>query len=204
MPWDQTSAMDQKRLFIADYLSRSFTIVELGERYGISRPTAYKWIRRFLQRGYSGLDELPRRPSRCPHRTDDKLVEVILDLRRKHPTWGAKKLLEWHREKAGSIEALHDVLKNDLAAGVMPCGRFGANAAWLRLAVMTHNVLTALKRLALQPEWLRARPKRLRFHFFCSPGKLVHHARRLLARVGRRAAELIEWADAWRMLPLPT
>jgi len=117
--------------------------------------------------------------------------------------WEAKKLLEWHREKAGSIEALHDVLKNELAAGVMPCGRFGANAAWLRLAVMTHNVLTALKRIALKPEWLRARPKRLRFHFFCSPGKLIHHARRVLARVARRAVELMEWSEAWRLLPLP-
>jgi hypothetical protein len=51
--------------------------------------------------------------------------------------WASKRLLEWHREKAGSIEALHHVLKNELAAGVMPCGRFGANAAWLRLAVLT-------------------------------------------------------------------
>src|SRR5512138_1636730 len=67
-----------------------------------------------------------------------------------------KRLLEWHREKAGSIEALHAVLKNELAAGVMPCARFGANAAWLRLAVMTHNVLTGLKRIALKPEYLRA------------------------------------------------
>lgn len=115
--------------------------------------------------------------------------------------WGAKKLLEWQREKAGSIEALHAVLKNELAAGVMPCGRFGANAAWLRLAVLTHNGLTGLKRIALKPEWLEARPKRLRFHFFCSPGKLIHHARRLLARVGRRGWELLEWAEAWRLLP---
>jgi hypothetical protein len=115
--------------------------------------------------------------------------------------WSGKKLLEWHREKAGSIEALHDVLKNELAAGVMPCGRFGANAAWLRMAVLTHNVLTGLKRIALKREWLEARPKRLRFHFFFSPGKLIHHARRLLARVGRRAAELLEWAEAWRLLP---
>lgn len=115
--------------------------------------------------------------------------------------WSAKKLLEWHREKAGSIEALHDVLKNELAAGVMPCGRFGANAAWLRLAVLTHNVLTGLKRIALRPEWLEARPKRLRFHFFYSPGKLIHHARRLVARVGRRALELLGWAEAWRLLP---
>jgi hypothetical protein len=117
--------------------------------------------------------------------------------------WAPRKLLVWHREKAGTIEALHDVLKNDLAAGVLPCGRFGANAAWLRLALLTHNVLTGLKRIGLKPEYLRARPKRLRFRIFCSPGKLVHHARQLLARVGRQAAELLEWAEAWALLAAP-
>ena len=45
--------------------------------------------------------------------------------------WETKRLLEWHRNKAGTIEAVHDVLKNELAAGVLPCSRFGANAAWL-------------------------------------------------------------------------
>ena len=113
----------------------------------------------------------------------------------------AKRLLEWHREKAGSIEALHDVLKNELAAGVMPCARFGANAAWLRLAVMTHNVLTGLKRIALKPEYLRARPKRLRFQIFCSPGTLIHHARQLWVRVGRLLEQLRAWAEAWALLP---
>jgi hypothetical protein len=113
----------------------------------------------------------------------------------------AKRLLEWHREKAGSIEALHDVLKNELAAGVMPCARFGANAAWLRLAVMTHNVLTGLKRIALKPEYLRARPKRLRFQIFCSPGRLIHHARQLRVRVGRLLEQLRAWAEAWALLP---
>jgi len=114
-----------------------------------------------------------------------------------------KRLLEWHREKAGSIEALHHVLKNELGAGVMPCGRFGANAAWLRLAVMTHNVLTALRRVALKPEHLRARPKRLRFQIFCSPGALIHHARKLIVRVRRMAGQLAEWAEAWSALPAP-
>ncbi len=114
-----------------------------------------------------------------------------------------KRLLEWHREKAGSIEALHQTLKNELSAGVMPCSRFGANAAWLRLAVITHNVLTGLKRVALKPDYLRARPKRLRFQIFCSPGKLIHHARAVVAKVRRRAAELAEWAEAWALLPSP-
>ncbi len=99
MPWDQTSTMDQKRLFIADYLARSFTIVELCERYGVSRPTGYKWIERFLDRGVAGLEEHSRRPRHCPHQTPEDLVGEILELRRKHPFWGAKKLLKILRKR---------------------------------------------------------------------------------------------------------
>lgn len=116
--------------------------------------------------------------------------------------WDAVRLLEWQREKAGTVEALQDVLKNDLAAGVMPCGRFGANAAWLRLAVITHHVRTALKRVALPEKWLRARPKRMRFQIFCSPGKLVTHARKTWLRVKRLKEQLAEWIEALRLLPL--
>ena len=50
--------------------------------------------------------------------------------------WKARRLLEWHREKAGRIEAVHDVVKNELAGGVLPSKYFGANAAWLRLVVI--------------------------------------------------------------------
>src|ERR1035438_2089395 len=60
---------------------------------------------------------------------------------------------------------------------------FGANAAWLRLAVISHNVMTALKRLALPADLLTARPKRLRFLIFNTPGRLVHHARRTVLRL---------------------
>lgn len=63
--------------------------------------------------------------------------------------------------------------------------RESTNAAWLRLAVLTFNVLKALKLLALPPELLTARPERLRFLIFCTPGKLIHHARRPLLRLAR-------------------
>lgn len=117
--------------------------------------------------------------------------------------WTPKRLLEWHREKAGSIEAAHDVIKNEWAGGVMPCGRFGANAAWLRLAGLTHNVLTALKRLALPAELLTARPKRLRFLIFNTPGKLVHPARGTLLRLRGSWQRFSNWNGALRLLPLP-
>ena len=116
--------------------------------------------------------------------------------------WRAGRLIEWHREKAGTIEGVHDVLKNELAAGVMPSKYFGTNAAWLRLAVIAHNVLTALKRLALPAELLTARPKRLRFLIFNTPGRLVHHARRLVLRLATTAARLAEWLEALRLLPI--
>jgi hypothetical protein len=117
--------------------------------------------------------------------------------------WAPQKLLQWHREKAGSIEAVHAVIKNELAGGVMPCGRFGANAAWFRLAVLTHNVLTALKRLALPAELLTARPKRLRFLIINTPGKLIHHARRTILRLAKTWSRFSNWSAALRRLPLP-
>jgi len=118
--------------------------------------------------------------------------------------WEPKRLLEWHREKAGSIEAVHDVLKNELGGGVLPSKRFDVDAAWFRLAVITHNVLSGLKRLALPPELLRARPKRLRFLIFTTPGRLVEHARRTRLRVVRSWNRFTNWLPAIRQLPAPS
>jgi Transposase DDE domain group 1 len=114
----------------------------------------------------------------------------------------AAKLIPWHREKAGSIERIHDVLKNELAAGVLPCGRFGANAAWFRLAVISHNIITALKRIALPAKYLAARPKRMRFLFFHLPGRLVQHARAMWLRVASLAELIGEMQEAFQALPL--
>jgi len=118
--------------------------------------------------------------------------------------WEPVKLIEWHREKAGTIEGVHDVLKNELATGVLPSKYFGANAAWLRLAVIAYNVLTALKRLALPADLLRARPKRLRFLIFYTAGRLVHHARQMHLRLAREAEGIVLWLEALRFLPLQT
>ncbi len=118
--------------------------------------------------------------------------------------WEPVKLIEWHREKAGTIERVHDVMKNELAAGVLPSKYFGANAAWLRLAVIAHNVLTALKRLALPADLLTARPKRLRFLIFNTAGRLVHHARQLSLRLATAAQRIAMCLEAVRLLPLPT
>jgi hypothetical protein len=96
-------------------------------------------------------------------------------------------LLQWHREKAGTVEHTHHVLKNELAAAALPSGKFGANAAWFRLNVLTYNLLTALKRLALPGDFRTARPKRLRFLLFNTVGRVISHARKTLLRLSAAA-----------------
>jgi hypothetical protein len=93
-------------------------------------------------------------------------------------------VVRWHWEKAGSIEFVHDVSKNDLAAGLPPSGKFGANAAWYRLTLLTYNVLTVLRRHALPARFRDARPKRLRYEVFTVPAEIHTHARQVRARLG--------------------
>lgn len=97
--------------------------------------------------------------------------------------WAGEKIIRWHREKAGTIEHAHDVLKNGLAAGAFPSGKFGANAAWFRLNAMLYNLLSLLKRETLPGEFHAAKPKRLRFVLLNTVGRLVRHANETLLRL---------------------
>lgn len=79
------------------------------------------------------------------------------------------------------------ILKDELGAGVYPSGKFGANAAWLRLQVLTHNLLELFKAAGLDDEYRKARPKRLRFAVFTQVGRVIRHAGKVFLRVAQRA-----------------
>src|SRR5262249_43043343 len=93
MPCRVASPMDQRTQFIADFLRDVLSITELCALYGIARKTGYKWIDRYLRCGPAGLEERSRRPGPSPNKTADEIVPAILDARRRHPSWGGKKLL---------------------------------------------------------------------------------------------------------------
>jgi len=86
--------MDQRVQFIADYQRDVFDLAELARRYGISRKTAYKWLDRYETGGPASLADRSRRPRQSPHAVAPTVVTALLDVRRHHPTWGAKKLLK--------------------------------------------------------------------------------------------------------------
>src|SRR5712692_3915873 len=93
MPWRNGAPMDQRTQFVGEHLRGGRTITELCDDYGVSRKTGYKWIERYLRQGAAGLEERSRRPRRSPNETAEEIVTAILEARRRHPSWGGKKLL---------------------------------------------------------------------------------------------------------------
>lgn len=82
-------------------------------------------------------------------------------------------LIRWHDQRCGRSEEVHSILKSDLAGGMMPSGKFGANAAWWWCSILTYNLQAILKRVAMDESWQYKRMKAFRFHLINLPGRLV-------------------------------
>ena len=85
--------MDLRMRFVTDWQSGCWTMTELCADYQVSRKTGYKWADRYERSGPRGLHDRSRRPHASPLATDPALVDRLVALRRRHPRWGAKKLL---------------------------------------------------------------------------------------------------------------
>lgn len=94
MPWGGVTVSEQRQRFLEDYRLEYYSLTDLAERFSISRKTAYKWIDRFTEYGERGYRELSRRPHSCPWQTDPVVVEELVELRKAHPSWGSRKLLD--------------------------------------------------------------------------------------------------------------
>lgn len=92
MPWNESTRMDERRLFVESYLSGVFTMSELCRSAGVSRPTGYLWVERYQRNGEAGLGDRSHAVRRCPHRTPVGVVDQLIALRQSHPFWGPRKL----------------------------------------------------------------------------------------------------------------
>lgn len=94
--------MSSKRAFVEAAKRPGANLSDLCREHGISRPTGYKWLKRFRSGGYRALEELSRRPSESPSATGEEVVSAVLSLRDKHPSWGPKKLSDIVRKALGA------------------------------------------------------------------------------------------------------
>jgi transposase InsO family protein len=89
--------MEKRKGFITDFVSGDWTMSELCRRHGISRPTGYAVLHRYVEDGEPGLAPRSHAPQRHPNQTPAEIEQMVLSLRRAHPLWGPrplKKILE--------------------------------------------------------------------------------------------------------------
>lgn len=103
MPWKETCAMDLKMQFIADWLRGEHNVSDLSRGYGISRKTAYKWIRRYQSEGAAGLQERSRAPLHCTHAVPEDIADQIVATKKLHLSFGPKKVMDRLREEQPEI-----------------------------------------------------------------------------------------------------
>ncbi len=92
MAWNEVDVQQERIRFavLAEHGEQPMT--ELCREFGISRATGYKWWRRYQKQGVAGLEERSRKPQASPRRTAIDIERQVVELRRKTPDWGARKL----------------------------------------------------------------------------------------------------------------
>jgi transposase len=106
---------------------------EVAARYGTSRQSLHTWRRRFEQEGMPGLTDRSRRPRSSPHRLPAEVEALVCELRRKHPRWGARRLV-WELGRRGVAPVpgratVHRVLAAVRAHAAVAAGSGGWGAA---------------------------------------------------------------------------
>ena len=120
MSWQTESVMQQKERFIRMWLSNDFTVVGLCKSFGISTRTGYNLINAYNELGDECFESKSKRPKNSPHKTPFIIEDKIVELRKKHEDWGARKfktLLEkyFKKEMIPSETTINAILKrNDL------------------------------------------------------------------------------------------
>jgi transposase InsO family protein len=92
MPWRTMEVREQRVRFVIQASQQAANLAEVCREFGISRPTGYRWLRRYQAQGVEGLCEHSRRPRHIAVRTPWEVEEQIVEWRRQRPDWGARKL----------------------------------------------------------------------------------------------------------------
>lgn len=91
MPWRTQTPVSQRLEFIVLATQAGLAFSKLCRRFGVSRKTGYKWLKRYEAGGKEALEDRSRRPHRSPRQVAPAVAEAVIALRRE-TTWCGRKL----------------------------------------------------------------------------------------------------------------
>ncbi|MEV5705958.1 IS481 family transposase [Actinoallomurus sp. NPDC052274] len=123
----ELSVVEQRYQAVLQVLSGA-SVTEVAGRFGVSRQAVHRWLSRYRDHGLAGLSDRSSRPRSSPTRTPAEIEALICELRRNHPSWGARRLV-WELTRRGCPEpvpsraTVHRVLVRHGLVQVTPRGR---------------------------------------------------------------------------------
>jgi transposase InsO family protein len=88
----ELTVAEQRFNAVMEVLRDGLTVIEVAERYGVSRQAVHGWLRRYRTGGLDALVDRSHRPHRCPHQMPVAVEARLCELRRRHPHWGQRRL----------------------------------------------------------------------------------------------------------------
>lgn len=101
MPWNNKTEFHQRYAFIQQRRAAGTSVAQLSRLWKISRKTAYKWMERYRRQGWRGLQNRPPRARKHPRQIGRKWRRRVRQLRRRHRSWGPRKLCHWLKLQHG-------------------------------------------------------------------------------------------------------
>jgi transposase InsO family protein len=114
MPWKVIDTMSQRLKFV-NFIMDGARMTDACRAFGVSRKTGYKIWNRYLECGVEAFIDRSRRPQSSPQKTTERVVELLVEWRKSHPTWGPKKIrCEIAKKKPGlrlpAVSSIGDIL----------------------------------------------------------------------------------------------
>jgi len=92
MAWKTMDVQEQRVRFVVAASRGETSLTGLCQEFGISRPTGMLWKQGYQQADLAGIAEQSRKPHHSPSRTASELEQRVVEMRRRYPDWGARKL----------------------------------------------------------------------------------------------------------------
>lgn len=92
------------------------SVTEVCRLHGISRQTYYRYRRRYLAEGLAGLEDRSRRPHEPANQIPAELELAIVEMRKDHPRWGARRIrteLTRAGVQAPAVSTVHQALRRN-------------------------------------------------------------------------------------------
>jgi transposase len=85
--------VEQRYKAVLEVLEGATSVTDVARRYGVTRQTVHKWLARYAADGLAGLVDKSSKPDRCPHQMPPAIEAKVVDMRRAHPEWGPRTIL---------------------------------------------------------------------------------------------------------------